>query len=503
MILENNNFDYAINFDYVIAGAGPCGLTIAWILSHYNKKVLIIDRESDIGGCHRVRRVDNLFTEHGPRIYTSAYVNTINLLSDMKLDFNELFTPYNFNFTSIGTNSIFDMKFFEIIAFIKGFVSLFIGSNYSKTVSMIDFMKKNNFTPHTIDYVDRMCRLTDGAGAQKYTLFQFLQLINQNLFYKIYQPKAPNDIGLFKKIKDKLIKSGVKIILDTEIIGLIRQNNKISGAICYDNKYNNKFIIGDIKTNFVIATPLYNLITILNNSDNKIRNSFGNFNDLIKWNNMNSYNVYISVAFHWNSRLELDKVWGFPKGDWGIAFIVLSDYMNFNDPQSKTVISVCTTINNNTSKYTNKTQDQSTKSELINEIFRQLKEAFPHIPYPTKAILSPGIKRLNNKWISLDDAFMLTKNSTFSKFPMHSIFPNLFSVGTHNGNSVYHFTTFESAVCNAINFCHNVIPESKQKYKIEKPYELIPLIKIIILIGLLSVLIYLTFFLKTKNIVSN
>ena len=34
-------------YDYTIIGGGPCGLTIAYILSKYNKKILIIDDDPD------------------------------------------------------------------------------------------------------------------------------------------------------------------------------------------------------------------------------------------------------------------------------------------------------------------------------------------------------------------------------------------------------------------------------------------------------------------------
>ena len=81
--------------DYTIIGAGPCGLTVAWILSNYGKKCVIIDREDSIGGCHRVRRTkEGYFTEHGPRIYINNFVCFIALLKDMGIDFYDIFVPY-------------------------------------------------------------------------------------------------------------------------------------------------------------------------------------------------------------------------------------------------------------------------------------------------------------------------------------------------------------------------------------------------------------------------
>ena len=46
------------NYDLIIVGAGPAGLALAQCMRKTYKKILIIERESEIGGCHRVRRVD-------------------------------------------------------------------------------------------------------------------------------------------------------------------------------------------------------------------------------------------------------------------------------------------------------------------------------------------------------------------------------------------------------------------------------------------------------------
>jgi phytoene dehydrogenase-like protein len=76
---------------YVIVGAGPSGLTLAYLLGRSGKQCVVIDRETVIGGCHRVLRVDGLFTEHSPRVYLSSYINFAWLLKEMGIE--SIFSP--------------------------------------------------------------------------------------------------------------------------------------------------------------------------------------------------------------------------------------------------------------------------------------------------------------------------------------------------------------------------------------------------------------------------
>jgi len=196
-------------YDLVCIGAGPAGLALAQMCCKVKGlKILLVDKENDCGGAHRVRRVyvpqlgENMFTQHAPVVYGgSTYITFQKLLKEMKTDFYDLFTKYNFNITEIGGSTIFSvLSFGEISSFILPFLFLVFNDEYGDDIVLHNFIK--NFSKDSIEMIDRICVLTDGGDSTKFTLNKFLQLLNQQFLYPLYQPKLPNDIGLFKIWKD-------------------------------------------------------------------------------------------------------------------------------------------------------------------------------------------------------------------------------------------------------------------------------------------------------------
>jgi hypothetical protein len=457
-----------MEYEYIIIGGGPSGLTLAWCLSKLsNKRILLIEKQSTLGGCHAVTRVNGLFSEHGPRIYSSTYVTFKMILEDMGLSFDDLFTEYDFSISSIGGKTLSNFTITELFTLFIEYIKLFININHGKNMSMLKFMNDNNFSASSKDYIDRLCRLTDGASADKYTVFEFLQLLNKQFGHKLYHPKRPTDVELFKLFEEKLIRQNVTIMKNTEVIRV-------------DSNYvitKNKKIYGN---NIILAIPPKPLVKLLLNSP-IVQNAFGPINLLIEWSNYNSYLDYICIVFHWNTKLILPKQWGFPGSDWGLAFVVLSDYMIFDEKESKTVISTCITIKDKKSSYLLKPADDCTKEELILETFRQLKYSFPDLKNPTVAIISPEVYRENNKWLSLNTNYVLTdQNKIINTI---SNIPNIYSAGTFNGHNPYPFTSLESAVTNAVYLVNILIPNDK--YKIKSSMTLFDYVYIIIFLILI------------------
>jgi len=488
-----------MNYDIIIVGSGPSGLALAQCFSFINKKVLIVEKESDIGGCHRVRRVvvenEKLFTEHGPRVYSSTYKVFITLLSKMDLDFYDLFVPYKFNITTIGKESIWSaLSFKELSLLFLDFSTLLVNNNHGKKISMKDHLTYLNFSKKSLDMIDRICRLTDGAGYDNYTLYQFLQLLNQQFFYGLYQPNEPTDTGLLKKWRDFLEKNGVTFLLNTTVERIEAMDNIITGIVIKRNDQTS--FVKIIANKYILAIPPKSIVSLIKNNIT-VKDAFGDFNTLEKWSEQTAYIDYITVSFHWDKKLKLPDVYGFPKSEWGLAFIVLSDYMNLEEKSSKTVISASVTIKDNKSKRNGKKIDECNKEELMDEIYFQLLESFPLLPLPKRMILSPGVVKINNEWKCIDTAFVATSKQPNIPFKSNKFY-NLFNVGTHNGKSIYNFTSLEAAVTNAVKLGHYLYPELKEEFYISSSFTVKEIFWICIFIIIISILLKKNIYIKNK-----
>ena len=470
-------------YDLVIIGSGPGGLALAHCCSYLKLNILVIDKESSIGGCHRVRRVkvndEYLMTEHGPRIYINNFLNFIMLINDMGYKFDDLFVKSKIQINNMINKLLLPHLTIKEIANISyNYFKFILNNNYGKNITMKEYMNNNNFSEKTFDILDRMCITTDGSDSSKYTLNNFFQLTNQNTLYSIYQPKKPNDIGLFKIWKDFLEKRNVKFMLNTEIIN-INHNYIITN--------NNEKIFSN---KFIFAIPPTNLNNLLNKLSLPNKNLFGNINELSKWSENNKYLTYISITYHWNIKLNLPKKMPIAYGPWYVINIVLTDYMTFDEKTSQTVISCAIAKNDTINPNINKTANQCSKEELIKETFNILYEIYDNnLPPYTQSLISSGNFYENNKWNDIDNSFILNDGYNLNyQSNINNIFYNL---GVHNGNNNYKLTTIESTIENSINLAHIFYPELKKIYKLKKMIELNNIFILILII--LIIILYIKY----------
>lgn len=431
-------------YDYIVVGSGPSGLTCAYYILQQSKTCLIIEREKTPGGCHRVDRIQGRFSEHGPRIYSNAYVNFLQLLRNNGIHNN--FVNYNFSFlpslnkknkssTFVQLIKVFSLT--ELFYLGRCYIDCLVDPNFYKQKSIYAIIK--HFKKSSQEYVDKICRLTDGAGMQRYTAYQFFQLLNQFSLYAILEPTYPNDIGWVKQMVQMLLSKGAVLKLGSSVEALEKyEQDKYNLKTEDGHTYQGKHVI--------FATPTTTL-----------ENFFSNFNSisLAEYNKVSQYETYIPITLHWDTEiLKLDAIWGQGIGPWNIAWIVMSDYMS--DTTTKGTLISCCISKLNIKGTNNKTANECSENELIEEVLEQL-EPLLLGKKPDISLLAPQVYYDNNEWKNRDTAYMSTPENYKIRFPFKMDNEHIYSVGTHNGLSTLHVTSAESAVQNSMHWANTYL----------------------------------------------
>jgi len=410
------------SFDTVIVGGGPAGLTLATYLPG---KTCVIEHES-IGGCHRVRRDRGLFAEHGPRVYSGAYVNVADVLRDIGTSFRKTFRPYDFSPERIDGKRWFTaFSWREMVALSVAYCRYALyDTEYGTGTTMLEWCTANGFGADSIRYVDAVCSFSDGADASRYSLNEFLAGFDQHTLYGFYEPIRAHDKHLFPLWRTHLESKGVTM-KRAHVDRALHENGRARGVRLSDGT-----TIG--ARTVIFAVPPASLVPVLKNS-NLAEPGFERFSRATK------YDPYWSVAFHFEREATVLDHEGFRSTPWGIIYLD----MPFADERYK-VLSVAATKWNVPSPATGKTLKQHVREKdddaIVAEIERQLR-----LPSKsTRAAIPTGTY--------YDTAFVAAAGAGHWPAKLRCC-DGLFSVGTHNGLSDYKFTSMESAVQNALAFC--------------------------------------------------
>ena len=475
-------------YDYIIIGGGPAGIACAQLLTENksqdrNLTVAIIDNSPGLGGCHRVIRQDGYFTEHGPRIYTGAYVNFKALLEQAGLEFNSLFVEYEYNVINLSRLFLTEFSAYEMGVFTLEFMKYILNTEYGRNVSLRTVTQ--NFSERSQSLIDRICRTIDGGTIDTYSINKFIRGVDDNVFYTFYQPRVPNDKGLFKVWGDILRNRGVDIFLSRKVETIEVMTGATPGVIV---KSGEKVLFGK---NVIMAIPPRHMYELLVRS--RLIDVFVNESLMVDWVKRTDYIRYITITYHWDKAIDVPHQNRLGDTDWAISDIKLSHYMkNINDSNTEEfVISAAVVYLDKVSKFTNKTADESTEEELIAETFRQIGERVGQpIRMYDRAFINPNIKKVDGLWVDTDTAFVNTYDNPLPTFPFRSHrYPNVYNVGTHNNVVHYHYTSLESAVTNAIMLCNTLNEPNSRPFPIRSSVKLSSILQIVVVILLLVVVI--------------
>jgi hypothetical protein len=379
------------HYDYVIYGGGPSGITQALILSK-KFKVAIIERKGSLGGCWRVERKNNLFTEHSPKVTSNDYENFVKLMEEVGLNFNEETEPV-YPESGFPGIIIYVLKNTSILDMVKillvYFYYILTGVCQNKTVKEWT----ENFSEKGKKTIEKMSILISDIP-EKVMLEDLISSFSLKTLLKLKDPEKWVDFAE-KKLEEK----GVDVYYDLEVKSLAFIKGKV---------INDLHIYGD---NHILTMPPLALYQLLSNSDKSVKENWGTevFDFLL-----NSYYSSLGFQLHYNKKIKIPGSFCWHCNTGGVAI-----GYNF---ENGTVISGTIIDQRNI-----KNVELTTRKVIVN-IIKLLGESPMAITVNKLKLAHPSLVS-TIKYDSEDTAFVRTKRGVLEQNGKISM---LYTVGSHN-----------------------------------------------------------------------
>ena len=426
--------DETETLDVIVVGGGPAGMTFAHGCAREGQRVLLIEYENVLGGCHRVRRIGNRFSEHGPRVYVGAYASFDRTLTRAGIGgMAAHFTQFKGTESSKGSTLPTAMDGASLIwAFIW-----FLATNRAHDGSVAEWAKSVGATEQTLHFLDGWCSKIEGAGASRFSFRELLQAGNQlALHSSILQPIKPNDLGFVRAWENSIRSTGTQIHTGVRIVSVARTDNGVC-EIC--DSEGNIYQAGKI----VFAIPPAALSEI-QGADT----AFGA--DLAELARKTAYDCYVPVTIEWASKNTntSKRSINYTETAWRVIAVEMSATTDFGD---SIVVSAAASRLDRASPVTGLTANQTTdRNAFAREVLRQFMEMSEGFPSSTEAALLVGTSSTNNGdgWVDTDSAYLRAAHTREIPAASDSM-PGIYTLGAHNRRSSYELTSIESAVANA------------------------------------------------------
>ena len=287
-----------------IFGAGPTGLSLAWLLSKEKEnKIIVIEKYVYGGGTWTTRwksMGDNkLFTQHSPQILNKSYVNVINLWSKMGINYEDFTKSIESEWIAIiRKNTTFGDKY----VFVKGYMMYIFNKKYYETVTVKEYLK-SKLSEEGYKIITTMCYLLDGVSPDIMTVAELFGSFDQTYFYdSLEMTKASDDEGGFATLWiNKLKENNVEFRFGTEINNIfINSETNNVGAVVNGNE--------KIEGMMILALDPLSLEKVLSKSDNEVKNNWGKWEGVSKHIKKGIYKS-ISVQYHFveNSKIKISN----------------------------------------------------------------------------------------------------------------------------------------------------------------------------------------------------
>ena len=441
-----------------ICGAGPTGLSLAWLLRNRGQDIVIVEKYHSAGGTWAARWKGGLFTQHSPQILSTSYLNTFKIWNDMGLDRSDFLIPYKAEWMRLVIDNT---TFKDKIILVTLFLSYMFISDYKKTT--VEQELKHKLSPKAWKMMERICYLVDGVSPEIMTVGELYSLLDNTVFYKPLEMSKPSDQGFAKELVDKLGEyDNISFKFNTELKKIFVDSE---GSLIGDFTG-----MGKVKGDIILAVDPLSLLKILSNSDDIVQNNWGNWNKVFKHIQKGIY-VSISVQYHFDKDVKIP--YSTKTGmttEWGIICVEL--------PFTKTIS--CSVINlNSYSSFLEKRVRDCNPEEIKREVWRQLSNSVK-LPEFSSVTIGTESKWDGKKWgFDISSAARTIEGHLDSKGRRK----DLSIVGPINYRS-YPATTMEAAVESALRYTDGFVL---------KPVTLSMVIRLIfIFIIVLTVIYYLS-----------
>jgi hypothetical protein len=446
-------------YDYIIYGAGPTGLNLAYLLSKNNFKVLLLEKENKIGGCWKTEWIENkYFSEHSPRV----------ILKDENSSFFKLLRQINFNYHQrtvptygnlFQTNFKIFSFFYKYLSFsdkLKFFSSIIFGVKENQTV--LEWMEENKISESGKKALE-IFSLTLANAPDKLLMNEIIGTSNFPLMFLEFKDNQE----WLNLIEKELLKNKVKIEINTKLIKLYH-NDKTNEITKADVSYNGKLISVSGRNHLITFPPLA-FEEFLKYQDEIIKNNWLNFKDFEEWIKVSHY-ISFGFQFHFYSKPSREIFNEWCQSCWNKYNLIVLPSSDYLDKYSydKQVVEVWSL----TIVDTRMIDHELNKDKIMFDILKLLKVK------PNKITFSDGLINKKKQWISKDSSFSLGKMGVIK--PQGKI-KNLFTVGPHNKKGI---TVINKAVETAVDFIKS---QNLKTMNLEKSnYNFVYIILILILI---------------------
>ena len=162
-----------------------------------------------------------------------------------------------------------------------------------------------------------------------------------------------------------------------------------------------------------------------------------------------SESYYIGFGFQLNFKDKIkfpdDWCWSC-RGDWNVIITPISEWVNVfsKDTKIKTTWSCCIVDMDTKSKRLNKTPNECSKEEIIDECLYQINRVYKI--KPDRITVTPGLYKKNGVWMSENTAFSRTD---MGYIPMKGKIDNLFYISSGNDVGMKTVTTIDRSLMSA------------------------------------------------------